>query len=179
MAIVHARHPDVATLLVHHLKEGATTPCLREVKQVVHEMLEVGFEPLSWRALLAMKLTRGCGIGWQHEAAFGVERHHGRPHLHPPDRCSKSLVVVTERFGFLNLPHVPHHENGRATLPYPRLASPSLPRTFTCQTQPTGRRLEVAVDGLPLFGGAQFALDTTLVSCLALRWVCQEMSGSQ
>ena len=29
-----------------------------------------------------------------------------------------------------------------------------------------GRRLEVAVDGLPLFGGAQLALDTTLVSAL-------------
>ena len=28
------------------------------------------------------------------------------------------------------------------------------------------RRLEVAVDGLPLFGGAQLALDTTLVSAL-------------
>ena len=29
-----------------------------------------------------------------------------------------------------------------------------------------GRRLEVAVDGLPLFGGAQLAVDTTLVSAL-------------
>ena len=29
-----------------------------------------------------------------------------------------------------------------------------------------GRRLEVVVDGLPLFGGAQLALDTTLVSSL-------------
>ena len=25
-----------------------------------------------------------------------------------------------------------------------------------------GRRLEIVVDGLPLFGGAQFAMDTTL-----------------
>ena len=29
-----------------------------------------------------------------------------------------------------------------------------------------GRRLEVAVDGLPLFGGVQLAVDTTLVSAL-------------
>ena len=29
-----------------------------------------------------------------------------------------------------------------------------------------GRRLETVVDGLPLFGGAQFAVDTTLVSAL-------------
>ena len=29
-----------------------------------------------------------------------------------------------------------------------------------------GRRLEIVVDGLPLFGGAQFAVDTTLVSAL-------------
>ena len=29
-----------------------------------------------------------------------------------------------------------------------------------------GRRLEVVVDGLPLFGGRQFAVDTTLVGAL-------------
>ena len=29
-----------------------------------------------------------------------------------------------------------------------------------------GRRLEIVVDGLPLFGGTQFAVDTTLVSAL-------------
>ena len=29
-----------------------------------------------------------------------------------------------------------------------------------------GRRLEVVADGLPLFGGAQFAVDTTLVCAL-------------
>ena len=29
-----------------------------------------------------------------------------------------------------------------------------------------GRRLEVVVDGLPLFGGAQLAVDTTLVCAL-------------
>ena len=31
---------------------------------------------------------------------------------------------------------------------------------------PDGRRLKVVADGLPLFGGAQFALDTTLMSAL-------------
>ena len=31
---------------------------------------------------------------------------------------------------------------------------------------PDGRRLEVVADGFPLFGGAQLALDTTLVSAL-------------
>ena len=31
---------------------------------------------------------------------------------------------------------------------------------------PAGRRLEVVADGLPLFGGAQLAIDTTLVSAL-------------
>ena len=36
-----------------------------------------------------------------------------------------------------------------------------------------GRRLEIVVDGLPLVGGAQFAVDTTLVSIpwsSGLRW---------
>ena len=28
------------------------------------------------------------------------------------------------------------------------------------------RRLEVVVDGLPLYGGCQFAIDTTLVCCM-------------
>ena len=38
--------------------------------------------------------------------------------------------------------------------------------TWTLQHQTPGdaRRLEIVVDGLPLFGGAQFAVDTTLVS---------------
>ena len=31
---------------------------------------------------------------------------------------------------------------------------------------PDGRRLEVVADGLPLFGGAQLAVDTTLVSAV-------------
>ena len=37
-----------AMLLVHHLEGGATTPCLREVRQVAHDLFEVGFEPHSW-----------------------------------------------------------------------------------------------------------------------------------
>ena len=37
-----------------------------------------------------------------------------------------------------------------------------------CATVPVndGRRLEVVVDGLPVFGGAQLAVDTTVVSSL-------------
>ena len=35
-----------------------------------------------------------------------------------------------------------------------------------CPKQPDGRRLEVVADGLPLFGGVQLAIDTTLVSPL-------------
>ena len=36
------------------------------------------------------------------------------------------------------------------------------------------RRLEVVVDGLPLFGGAQLAVDTTLVSALHCEWQCDQ-----
>ena len=72
----------------HHLEGGATTPRLRKIRQVAHDLLEVGFEPLSWRALLAGarpernevdEFEWGCGIGWQHEAASRVERHHREP----------------------------------------------------------------------------------------------------
>ena len=42
-----------------------------------------------------------------------------------------------------------------------------------------GRRLEVAVGGLPLFRGAQLAVDTTLVSAFHLRWHRQERCSPQ
>ena len=37
---------------------------------------------------------------------------------------------------------------------------------FGLMNEADGRRLEVVADGLPLFGGAQFAVDTTVVSAL-------------
>ena len=35
---------DVAMLLVHRQEGGATTPCLREVKEVAHDLFEAGFD---------------------------------------------------------------------------------------------------------------------------------------
>ena len=45
-----------------------------------------------------------------------------------------------------------------------------------------GRRLEVVADGLPLFGGAQLAIDATLVSAIkrdgtAIAQCCEEAQG--
>ena len=37
------------------------------------------------------------------------------------------------------------------------------------------RRIEVIADGLPLFHGAQLAIDTTLVSLLSLAWLWSTM----
>ena len=75
-------------------------PLLGEVRHVAHDLFEVGFEPHSWRVLLAGarpernevdEFEWGCGIGWQHEAASRVERHHRDdhifPHLTDPDRA--------------------------------------------------------------------------------------------
>ena len=249
LAMVHARHPDVAMLLVHHLEGGATTPCLREVRQVAHDLFEAGFEPHSWRALLAGarpernevdEFEWGCGSGWQHEAASRVERHHRDDHIfsHLTDparalllsqggpgsglalstcprcritrmgpqhfrilllrrlqlplpltvrscRCGRPLDIyghhraacaragVLGRRGFALesvVARICREAGGRAsTNVFVRDLDLHLPNAAD------GRRLEVAVDGLPLFGGAQLTLDTTLVSAL----VCQERSVSQ
>ena len=47
-----------------------------------------------------------------------------------------------------------------------RVATNVLVRDFDIPVPIDARRLEVVVDGLPLFGGAQLAVDTTLVSSL-------------
>ena len=48
-----------------------------------------------------------------------------------------------------------------------RVATSSLERDLDLPVPPNdGRRLEVVVDGLPIYGKAQQALDTTLVSAL-------------
>ena len=221
-------------------RRDATTPCLREVRQVAHDLLEVGFEPHSWRALLAGarpernevdEFEWGCGIGWQHEAASRVERHHRDDHIFPhltdparalllaqggpgsglafstcptccitrmgaqhfrilllrrlqlplpltvrSCRCGRPLDIyghhraacaragVLGRRGFALesvVARICREAGGRvSTNVFVRDLDLHLPNAAD------GRRLEVAVDGLPLFGGAQLALDTTLVSAL-------------
>ena len=232
--MIHARHPLVATVFLHHLEGAAVTPCLSEVREIAHGLVRVGFEPPSWRDVVAgarpsrnevEEFEWGCGAGWQHEAGARVERHHRDLHIFPRlADLAKALVAIPRRAwewsGFLHQSHVSDHPIGFPPLPPPLVASPSTPpldiyghhraacaragvlgrRGFALESvvaricreaggrvstnvllrdldlhapiAADGRRLEVAVDGLPLFGGAQLAVDTTLVSALH----CAEIS---
>ena len=85
LPMIHARHPLVATVLLHHLEGAAVTPCLSEARQIAHELVRVGFEPPSWRDVVAgarparnevEEFEWRCGAGWQHEAGAREERHH-------------------------------------------------------------------------------------------------------
>ena len=84
--MIHARHPDVATMILHGLNHEAQGPNVRGVADAVRMLTGVeGFKPPSWEALLDGARppphdpedhepggTRG---GWQHEAASQVERN--------------------------------------------------------------------------------------------------------
>ena len=96
LPMIHARHPLVATVL-HHL-EGAVTPCLSEAREIVHGLVRVGFEPPSWRDVVAgarpsknevEEFEWECGAGWQHEAGARVERQQRLAHL--PSRGEKKV----------------------------------------------------------------------------------------
>ena len=107
-----------------------------------------GFEPPTWREMAAgtraperdpEDFEPGWVRGWQHEAS---SREMGLK-----CRCGHFLDVF--RPGKCHCPRVPrggetrHHERSG---------------------QRSGTRLEVAVDGLPLYGGTQLAVDATIVS---------------
>ena len=87
IAMVWARHPDVAALILHAMRDPTDPPTLVLVQAVAHQLVVVeGFEPPSWEALTnGQRLPRrepeefepgGCRHGWQHEAASPVERQH-------------------------------------------------------------------------------------------------------
>ena len=83
--MVHARHPEVATVLVQQLN-GLVTLCLREVREAANRRA-TGCVPPSWKELAAgarpvvLDLNqfewwgpqRGSQSGWQHEAASRIE----------------------------------------------------------------------------------------------------------
>ena len=95
--------------------------------EVAHDLFEAGFEPHSWRALLAGarpernevdEFEWGCGSGWQHEAASRVERHrddHIFPHLTDPARAlllsqggpGSGLITSPQHFRILLLRRLP------------------------------------------------------------------------
>ena len=86
LPMFHARHPDVATMILHGLNHEAQEPNVRGVVDAVRMLTGVeGFEPPSWEALLdgARPPPRdpedhepgGTRGGWQHEAASRVERN--------------------------------------------------------------------------------------------------------
>ena len=87
IAMVRARHPDVAALILRAMRDPAGPPTLVSVQAVAHQLVCVeGFEPLSWEALAnGQRPPRlepeefepgGCRHCWQHEAASLVERQH-------------------------------------------------------------------------------------------------------
>ena len=51
--MIHARHPLVVTVFLHHLEGVAVTPCLSEAREIAHGLARVGFEPLSWGDVVA------------------------------------------------------------------------------------------------------------------------------
>ena len=126
--------------------------------------------------------------GWQHEAASRLVWQHRERHLMPvladserallraqsgpaagmslsavPHRASCAQVGVLGRRGFAI-------ESAAARIcreAQGRVATNVLVRDLDIPVPVNdGRRLEVVVDGLPFFGGAQLAVDTTLVSSL-------------
>ena len=111
LPMIHARHPLVATVLLHQLEGAAVTPCLREI---AHGLVR-GFEPPSWRDVVAgarparnevEEFEWGCGAGWQHEAGARGEAPQRLAHLPSSRRPSKGIVAMPMRawewFGFLH-----------------------------------------------------------------------------
>ena len=104
LPMIHARHPDVATMILHGLNHEAQGPNVRGVADAVRMLTGVeGFEPPSWEALLDGARppphdpedhepggTRG---GWQHEAASRVERNFRDRRLMPVmSRADQALL---------------------------------------------------------------------------------------
>ena len=59
-----------------------------EARQIAHELVRVGFEPPSWRDLVARVRPARNGVeefecGWQHEAGALAERHDRDTHIFP------------------------------------------------------------------------------------------------
>ena len=86
IAMVRARHPDVATLIIQRMRDPTGPPTV-SAQTVAQQLIGVeGVEPLSWAALeKGQRPPRRepedfepgvCRHGWQHEAASRVERQH-------------------------------------------------------------------------------------------------------
>ena len=103
--MIHARHPDVAMMIMHCLTHEAQGPNVRAVADAVRSLTGVeGFEPPSWEALLegARPPPRdpedhepgGTRGGWQHEAASRVERNFRDRRLMPVMSRSDKLCCA-------------------------------------------------------------------------------------
>ena len=86
LAMIHARHRDVASQFVYALENDLGGPCLSAAAQARRTLTGVmGFEPPSWQAVAegARPEIRppdefepgGVRPGWQHEAASRTEEH--------------------------------------------------------------------------------------------------------
>ena len=157
--MVHQRHLDVARVLVDHLEGGEDTPHLSAAVACARELEGVrGFHTPFWTALVfgarpppphedfelyALKED------WQHEAFLSS----GIPVLTDGQRALHRASCA--RAGVL----------GRR---FCALESACFERTGArVTTNVLVRDLDLgAADGLPLFGGARLAVDTTLVSIL-------------
>ena len=84
LPMIRERHPEVADLIVYHLKGGASSPCLGSACRAATTLDGVdGFEVPSWSAVAAgqrppiMEVEdREPGVprqGWQHAAAIRIE----------------------------------------------------------------------------------------------------------
>ena len=87
LAVIRARHPDVATRLIEELEGRRDTSFLRAAAEARRTLTRTSsFEPPSWHAVAdgARPQLRdpadfepgGVRQGWQHEASFHVEEQH-------------------------------------------------------------------------------------------------------
>ena len=147
---------------LHKLDDGIETPCLIQMTQAARNMLDVkGFEFVTEYALTSGAQSpppnpvnlKQCVV--RLSSCQLCSGHHRAP-------CARVGVLGRRGHAVKNVAaRICREAGGRGkTHGFVRDLDVDLPRGGD------GRRLEVVVDGLPLFGGAQLAVDTTLVSTL-------------
>ena len=162
-SMISQRHRTVATTLVHELSGHSTSshlnaasrfgpilqPTLRNIEEV---------EPGAFRT------------GWEYEAAARMEWQHLERDLMPTLTFSERALLRSQSWpaGEMSLSAVPSSPQTRIEGEGPGktgLRSVSATSDIPVSVN-DGRRLEVPANGLPLFGGEQLAVDTTLVPSL-------------
>ena len=92
LPMIHGRHPHVAAELLEQLEGHPDSPCLQKAATTAPSLVGImGFEPPSWRAVMAgarpppvqPEEFEPAQRGWQHEAASRVERAHRETQIFP------------------------------------------------------------------------------------------------